>query len=471
MSPWPTPWELQHLVVDGPEPGRVLLGRLATGTYTGGGWLTVGRAAGAPALASEPCRHVMVIGTTRSGKTRSLLAPAVLHWSGPVVTTSIRDDVLALTQRQRRAAGWPILVYNPKLEGRFGSSTWSPLVPVMHSKDQWVAALRTADLLVEAADLATTAEGHKHDFWNAAAAQYLAPVLLAAAQLGPSMRPVMRWLHTADEFERDAEGNPFSRTRDEIRGLLDKKFPAALQTVNGVWKLHDKLRSSIYLTARTALGAYQDDDVLSTCGEKGELADIRPETVLGTETDPGATLYLISPPTNRRYFAPLFVALLTSLLDAVYSRSESGRGMDPPLLLALDEVANIAPIPELPFYSGTAAGAGMQLVTVLQDLAQADNIWGESNADTLLTNHWAKLIFGGGTGVKTLNWVQQMYGEVEMVHLSESRGKGGRSMTADLQRRPLLSIDEIRRVPIGGALLVYGRDRATIVTLKQHTTI
>ena len=35
----------------------------------------------------------------------------------------------------------------------------------------------------------------------------------------------------------------------------------------------------------------------------------------------------------------------------------------------------------------------------------------------------------------------------------------------------MLSTQEIRRVPIGGALLVYGRERGTIVTLKQWTTI
>ena len=427
-----------------------------------------------PALAAERCNGVLVIGPTRSGKTTSVLAPAVTHWDGPVITTSIRDDVIAETVAEREEGGWPILVYNPRLEGTYGSANWSPLVAAMGEKP-WVGARRMAEVLVEAAGLADGGANRDQNFWNAAAANYLAPLLLAAAQLGSSMEPVMRWLHSAEAVEKDEKGR-FTRNpvKDEIRELLRKQpAAAALRAAEGVWALYEETRDSIYLTARTVLAAYDDEDVMSTCGDAGpgEQVDITPDTVLGTASTSGATLYLVAPPTNRKYFAPLFTALLTSLLEAAFNRTTGDTVMDPPLLLALDEVANIAPIKELPDYASMAAGAGIQLITVLQDLGQAESIWRASGTRTLLTNHPARLILGGTADIATLKWVQEMFGEMEVFRFSESWAKDGKSTSRTTERRPMLTFDEIRRIPKGAALLVYGRERAALVTLKQGTTI
>ena len=51
-------------------------------------------------------------------------------------------------------------------------------------------------------------------------------------------------------------------------------------------------------------------------------------------------------------------------------------GPDPPTLLALDEVANIAPIPDLPAMVSEGAGQGLLVLACLQDLSQARVRWG-----------------------------------------------------------------------------------------------
>ena len=48
----------------------------------------------------------------------------------------------------------------------------------------------------------------------------------------------------------------------------------------------------------------------------------------------------------------------------------------PPTLLALDEVANIAPIPDLPAMVSEGAGQGLLVLACLQDLSQARVRWG-----------------------------------------------------------------------------------------------
>jgi type IV secretory pathway TraG/TraD family ATPase VirD4 len=453
---------MRELVVSEPEPGRVLLGRLSADTTEAMLWGLVDAERSNPALASPPGYGVMVVGASRSGKTTSILSPSVVRWDGPVIATSIRSDVLRNSWEAREEAGWPVLIYNPKNQGGFGSNTWSPLVAAMGDKP-WPGARRMATALIEASGIVENGANQSQDFWNAAAADYLAPVLLAAAVDGPSMEPVLRWLQKGD------------KARVEIRRQLSD-HPEALSAAEAVWKLVPKQRDSIYLTARTALSAYQDDDVMSTCRSDGPLPDITPDSVLGSTGDnatPGATLYVISPPTDWRYFAPLFTALLTSLIDAAYNRAEQETSLDPPLLLALDEVANIAPIHDLPSIVSTAAGAGIQVVTGFQDLAQAERIWGVDGARTLLQNHYARLILGGTADLATLEWAQAMLGEVESERITQStEGTFGRRTTSrSSERMPVATAAELRTMPRGTALLICGSFPAARVTLRQWTTI
>jgi type IV secretory pathway TraG/TraD family ATPase VirD4 len=354
-----------------------------------------------------------------------------------------------------------VLIYNPQNQGGYGSNTWSPLATVT-GRRAWATARRLATTLIEAAGVAEGGVNSQEAFWNDAAGDYLGPLLLAAAAVGSSMDPVVRWLQ---------EGND---ARDEVTALLDP-HPAALRAAEAVWSSTARYRDSIYLTARTALSAYQDPDVLSTTESDDPTTpvDITPETVLGDGSRRGATLYVISPPTNWRYFAPLFTALLTSMIDAAYQETPTDDVAAAPLLLALDEVANIAPIKDLPAIVSTAAGNGIQLVTVLQDFGQAERIWGADGTRTLLQNHYARLLLGGGADVETLEWAQTMLGEMNVETRTTTRDGlfGSRGQSKTTERRPVATAADIREMPTGTALLICGAAPAARVSLRQGTTI
>ena len=449
------------LVVRAPEPGRVLLGRLQPGTTTSSAleWLSPG--SGSPPLAAPPGYGVLVVGPARSGKTSTILAPAVRRWEGPVVATSIRSDVLQDSWQERERRGWPTLIYNPQNQGEYGSNTWSPLASVRGER-AWENARRVATSLIEASGSAEGGRNSEMEFWNAAAADALGPMLLAASHDGVSMEPVIRWLQAGDG------------ARDEVRARLQDQ-PAALRSAEAIWTGTERQRSSIYLTARTALSAYQDAAVLRTglASRANGLPDITPEAVLDGPDGRGATLYVVSPPTDWRYFAPLFTALLTSVIDEAYRRADRGGRPGPPVLLALDEVANIAPIRDLPSIASTAAGAGIQLITVFQDLGQAERIWGADGARTLMQNHYARLILGGTTDLPTLEWAQAMLGETGVETTTrEQEGLLGRPRTSRrVDQRPVATPAEIRKLPRGTALLISGSAPAALVTLKPGTTI
>lgn len=60
-----------------------------------------------------------------------------------------------------------------------------------------------------------------------------------------------------------------------------------------------------------------------------------------------------------------------------------GARLDPPLLLALDEVGNLAPLPSLPTLMAEGGGTGITTTPVLQSLAQAREKWSENAAGAI----------------------------------------------------------------------------------------
>ena len=89
------------------------------------------------------------------------------------------------------------------------------------------------------------------------------------------------------------------------------------------------------------------------------------------------TLYLCAPAHDQRRLTPLFVSVMRQIIEHVYDHVTRGRRpLDPPLLVVLDEAANIAPLSDLDALAATAAGHGIQLVTVWHDLAQINARYG-----------------------------------------------------------------------------------------------
>jgi len=82
------------------------------------------------------------------------------------------------------------------------------------------------------------------------------------------------------------------------------------------------------------------------------------------------------------------VAFLETVRRATYARGTAW----PPVLFVLDEVANIAPLPNLPALVSEGGGQGLVTLACLQDLSQARARWGEA-AEGFLTLFGVKLLF------------------------------------------------------------------------------
>ena len=124
--------------------------------------------------------------------------------------------------------------------------------------------------------------------------------------------------------------------------------------------------------------------------------------------------------------------------------------------MVLDEAANIAPLAELDALASTAAGHGIQLVSVWQDLAQITARYGP-RAPTVVNNHRAKVFLSGIADPATLDHASRLIGDEELLVPSfTSGGSGGGSTTRATSTRRLAPPDALRRIPPGEGVLVYG---------------
>ncbi len=126
------------------------------------------------------------------------------------------------------------------------------------------------------------------------------------------------------------------------------------------------------------------------------------------------------------------------------------------MLFVLDEVANIAPLPQLPSLVAEGGSQGLETVACLQDLSQARSRWGPA-ADGFLTLFGWKMLLPGIADMRTLQLVSALAGDVDVVMRSVTATYGahpGSSVTRHAERRPRLPIDEIAKIYPGFSLLI-----------------
>jgi type IV secretion system protein VirD4 len=412
--------ELAGLAVRDTRPGRVTLGVHHRGL-----------------IAAEPRASVLVIGPSQAGKTTGLVVPALLEWDGPIVSTSIKSDVVHDTHAARSFRG-EVRVFDPTGSTQLPHTPWSPL----SAAGSWEAARRTAARLLGVGEHAA-ARSADESFWRPAGARYLAPLLLAAAHGELSMREVLSWIATVNE--------------DEPTQLLDScplvGAEPALDALRSVWDADPRFRSSLLQTVASALDAWQEPAIVAATIADSAIS-------AGWLLDGANTLYLVSPADDQRRLRGLFTALVADITAGAFARSaQLGEPIDPALLLALDEAANIAPLPNLDEIASTGPGQGVQLLTVLQNISQAADRWGRDRAETIIANHRARVFCSGIGDRATLDYLRQTLGDEEITRYSTHRhgplSAGSRTVSSEF--RALATPNRVRQQHADSALLIYGR--------------
>ncbi|WP_329560063.1 type VI secretion protein [Streptomyces uncialis] len=286
-----------------------------------------------------------------------LAVQAVRDAEGPALVITSDPAIWAETKDARAKLG-PVLLYDPlHLCDTPARLHWSPS---RGCEDRDTAALRAKALL------APIRPSAKLDTAVADTAETLLCCFLHAAAVdGRQFRHVHRW----------AQG---SQVQEAVRAL--RTNPAAASGSAGeleaaLTAYPERRDIAQELTAR-ALSALFTVNVREACTPNRTDA-----LTLDSFVAEGGTLYLvgeaIEDPKSRPGAMPLLTALASSVVEhgrRMAERSSSGR-LDPPFALVLDDVAAVAPIPQLPALLASGADRGMPTLALLRSREQARARW------------------------------------------------------------------------------------------------
>jgi len=419
--------QLRRSLTDGRhlKPGEVglLLGELMTPRGKG------------PVLFSSWEDTITAFMAPRSGKTTALAIPYVLSAPGPVVVTSNKSDLWAATAALREE----VWLFDPQhITYQRQGFWWNPLEGLSTVED----AHRLAGHFVLTVD-----DPQKKDLWGPAAQDLLSALFLAAAGSGGSLRQVARWL--------DEPGVP-----TPIELLSASGFELMASSLQGTQHGAVETRDGIYQTARTAAKCLRDEEIITWVTPQPGLLSFTPSDF----TDE-TTLYLLS--KSRSAASPLIAALTDATMRAAERRAErSGGRLDPPLVVVLDEAANICRIADLPELYSHLGSRGIVPVTILQSYEQGVTVWGEPGMAALWGATTRKLIGAGVDSPRLVRDLATLVGQHDVPTSSLTYGDGRTSEQVSLRRQDILEPAAIRALPPGTALLLATGGKPALLHLK-----
>ncbi len=391
---------------------------------------------------------ILVVGPPRSGKGLHLVINMILDAPGAVITTSTRPDNLTATLRARARRG-PVAVFDPQqlAPGLPAGLRWSP---VRGCQDPLTAMIRAKGLAVATGFSGVQDAG----FWEGKTTAAIQALLHAAAPDGRDAKTLYQWAL-----------NP-TAAADAVRVL--SSHPGAAdgwaESLDAMVQADPRTRDSIWQGVSLALAALADPRVLAAVSPAaGEEFD--PERFLRG----GGTLFMLATGAGAGASAALVAAFIEDLVEAarkIAARSPGAR-MDPPLLLALDEIGNLAPLPSLPTLMAEGGGTGITTLPVLQSLPQAREKWGENNANAIWDASIVKVILGGASNSRDLQDLSTLIGERdETTDSYTTDAYGAHSSQRSIRRVPILPPDVLRTLPFGTGIVMLRTARPIVTDLR-----
>jgi type IV secretory pathway TraG/TraD family ATPase VirD4 len=393
----------------------------------------LGRAHWRHALRVPLEEHVLVMAPPRTFKT-AFLADVILRYPGPVIATTTKADVFELTSGLRARRG-PVHVFNPQQIGGVPSTfRWSP---VDGCQDQ-ATAIRRADAFAHAVSQKGVEDG---TFWSAKASDYLRAYFHAAALTGADLSTVAAWVAGADPGAAEdilaaAGAAQWALTLAELRSEAQKTA------------------ATVRMVMSRAL-SFMADPALATSvlPGPGEGFDI------GAFLAGAGTVYMIAEAvTEEAPVAPLFAAMASEIhyIATQIGQAAPGGRLDPPLLMGLDEVTQICPVP-LPVWLSDSGGKGIQVCAVAHGEAQLAGRWGSHGRQVVLDTSSVKVFLPGITDTTTLKAASDLCGQAAW------RIRGQDHPT----RHEVATPDMIRQLPAGFALVIRGGCAPVIARLPR----
>ncbi|MEW6933729.1 type IV secretory system conjugative DNA transfer family protein [Trueperella pyogenes] len=391
----------------------------------------------------------------RTGKTVAFAIPWVISGPGAVLATSNKRDLVdstALVRSQR--TGQKVWIFDPtKIRKHDAQCWWNPLTYLTSNGFDGSVVSRSRILSSALGDAGRAAGGQnsRYDgFWDGGGDQIRAALLAAAALGGHTMQEV----HTWASLEVD-------ETPVEI--LTAHGLDAVAASLRGMMNLPPDTKGGMWASARMGLSWIEDPDMDQWYMPGSSRDEFDPVSFVRSRE----TLYSMSKDTSD--VTPLVSALtiVTCMAAEAYAESQGGR-MPTPMMVVLDEAANVCPWRDLPKLYSHFGSKGICLQTILQSWSQGADVWGETGMKKLWSASNTAIYAGGIKETGALDSISKLLGTYYEDQISYSSGSGSRSrsVTKQARERPIATVDELASLPQWRAWLFASKSRPVLMELE-----
>jgi type IV secretion system protein VirD4 len=385
--------------------------------------------------------HVLVFAPTRSGKGVGTVVPTLLSWPASVVAYDIKKELWQLTAGWRRTFSH-CLRFEPTGSG---GVRFNPLFEVRRGAGEVRDVQTIAEILIDP-------EGKgERDHWRLSGAALLVGVILHVlyAEADKSLAGVSAFLSDPQRTQMEILQRMLVTSH-----LPQGPHPIVARTARAMLNKSENELSGVVSTAKAALTLYEDPLVAANTAR----SDFAISELMNA--DHPVSLYLVIPPSDLERTRPLVRLMLQQMGKRLTeTMSVAGPSYSHRLLMLLDEFPTLGRLSFFESALAFSAGYGIKCFLICQSLNQLEAAYGRDNA--IVDNCHVRMAYAANR-VETAKTISDLMGQATFSKRQRSvsgRGLLGARNVSESDHefgRPLLTPDEVLRLPFEDALLFIG---------------
>lgn len=402
--------------------------------------------------------HTLIVGTTRSGKSRRIILPTIWHLSKKgesMVICDLKKELYPATKNFLHRRGYKTVVLDlrtPQAGNRF--NILHPVITAVENGDI-AAAIQAAD---DIAYILSHVPNYRGDpIWPSTKRALISALLLAVAIEAPSET---KHMGTAYHL--------LSRLGAEDGVALDTYFTSLSDThpariPYGVFQMSQgKMRASIATDTLTSLQIFAVDPAVQymLAAQDHSLSSVGEEKT---------AVFLVIPDerANRNILASIYINQCYSAL--VDLANANNRRLPIRVNFLLDEFGNIPAITDFPTKITTAGGRGIRFTLAVQDLEQLATTY--PNQDQTISGQCWTWIYILTNSMETAKVISDKCGRytvrTEQYSSSAQRYGETQGVSQGLTGRNLIMPDELLKFPKDQVLILRTRENPAKLPLPD----
>lgn len=396
--------------------------------------------------------HTLVIGATRSGKSRAVVLPSVMAMAlagESIIATDPKGELYGYTYPALQRLGYEVIAIDFKNPER--SDRYNFLQPVLDAallRDIPLAVSRARDI---AQLLVPDTDRHTDPIWLDGERSVLTCGILAVSlecgdPMCQNMANVRQFLASMCAPVGEKERLPLVAYLEDLPEDSPLKLAMAIAQI-----APQKMRGSFYTSALATLDLFQDPQIHAMSALTGY------DYV--TTGDRKRAIFLILPDERSAYYSLAALYVYEQYQALVQYADGRGGRLPRRVNFVCDEFGNFCKIPDFDKFVTVGGGRGVRLHLFLQNLGQLKAKYGDDLAETISSNceTWIYLYTSDTGTLETLCKKLDKY-TIKAPSLSGSSG-GQQSASYNYAARDLLTVDEIGKItrPYQLVLSRYGK--------------